>query len=438
MTTPWALLGLALIPVLILLDRWRKRPQPVVWPSLLLWREVGPGEAPRKRRLDPLLLLECLAVALLSFAAAGPRLAAGAAPRTVVVHLDTSPRMGARLPDGRTALEATRAELERIRRQLAPGDVWRLVEGDFTPPETGDLRILATNRPDVEGQGYLVVGRAPAGPNVGISAVDATGFAVRRERGDDPVAVSVDGTRMEVRPDTWVESAASTSIRILEPNVLAADDAVAIRPLQLKVRLDSESPLVLAALRVGIAADVGEPADLVLVTTGGAPVGPVRGSRCIAAPGLFDGLFLDDCIWEGARGVREPGLLASGDWTLARWSDARTLWLGLPVDREWDEHGTLALVIERAKRERARARLRDGEVIVGDRALSPAPGFVETAGVDRPWDGALPRVAATGAGAFALRALLAVAAAAVLCVYAFRVAERRRARALPSTPTTPP
>ena len=422
MSAPWALLGLLLIPLLILLERWRRRPQPVVWPSLLLWRTLGPGEAKRKRSIEPLLVMECVAVALLSLAAAGPSFAAGVGSRLVVVHLDTSPRMGALLEDGRTALEATRAELARIRAALAPADEWRAFEGVDFPPTTGDIRILASNRPDAEGE--LVVGRAPAGANIGIDAIDATGFAVRRESGAEPVRVQVDGQQMIVQPNRWVKTAVAEEVRILETNNHPGDDIVRVRRLRLKVRTDAESPLVLAALQVGVPTDVGEPADLVLVTTGGSPVGRVRGRACIAEPGLFDGLFLDDCRWDGVRGSKQPGLLRAGEWTLARWQSANTLWLGLPVDREWDEHGTLALVVERAKRERARSLLQQDEVLVGDRAVSPAPGFIETAAVDRPWDGTLPPVEATREGLFALRALLAVAAAIVLVVYGLQLTQR--------------
>lgn len=422
MSVPWALLGLLLIPLLILLERWRRRPQPVVWPSLLLWRTLGPGEAKRRRSIEPLLVLECVAVALLSVAAAGPSFAAGVGSRLVVVHIDTSPRMGALRQDGRTALEATRAELARIRAALAPADEWREFEGVVLPPTTGDIRIVASNRPDA--QGVLVVGRAPAGSNIGIAAFDATGFAVRREAGAEQVRVQVDGKQMTVQPNRWAKIEVATEVRILEPNNHPGDDVVRVRRLRLKVRTDAQSPLVLAALQVGVPVEVSEPADLVLVTTGGSPVGRVRGRECIAEPGLFDGLFLDDCRWEDVRGSKQPGLLRAGEWTLARWQTANTLWLGLPVDREWDEHGTLALVIERAKRERARSLLQAGELLVGDRAVSPAPGFIETAGVDRPWDGTLPSVEATREGLFGLRALLAVAAAIVLVVYGLQLTRR--------------
>jgi len=423
-SVPWALLGLLLIPLLILLERWRRRPQPVVWPSLLLWRTLGPGEAKRKRSIDPLLVMECVAVALLSVAAAGPSFAAGVGSRLVVVHIDTSPRMGALLEDGRTALEATRAELARIRAALAPADEWREFEGVDLPPTTGDIRILASNRPGAQGE--LVVGRAPAGSNIGIAALDATGFAVRRESGAERVRVQLDGKQMTVQSNRWVKIGVATEVRILEENNHPGDDVVRVRRLRLKVRTDADSPLVLAALQVGVPVEVAEPADLVLVTTGGEPVGRVRGRECIAEPGLFDGLFLDDCRWDGVRGSKQPGLLRAGEWTLARWQSANTLWLGLPVDGEWDEHGTLALVIERAKRERARSLLKAGEALVQGRAVSPAPGFIETAGVDRPWDGTLPPVEAKREGTFALRALLAVAAAIVLVVYGLQLAQGTR------------
>ena len=41
LTWPWALLGLLAIPVLVWLDRRRRRPRATPWPSLLLWRGVA-------------------------------------------------------------------------------------------------------------------------------------------------------------------------------------------------------------------------------------------------------------------------------------------------------------------------------------------------------------------------------------------------------------
>ena len=398
------------------------------WPSLLIWRALGEDLGEKKRSVDPLLLLECAAVLLVTLAAAGPSVEGGRGGRKVVVHLETGPRTGALLDDGRTVLEATRAELERIRGALASEDEWIVHEMERVdaPPASGDIRILATNRPDVEGPGLMVVGRAPTLPNIGFAAVQVEGakigFTVRRDCGDGPVQVLVAGKAMRVEPGQWVTIEGVTAVRLTTPNCLAGDDALRLRAIELNIRLDSESPLLRAAMRVGLPATPGEPADLALVTKGGTLISdPVRGADCIAEPGLFDDLFLDECRWQGVRGVREPGLLRWGEWTLARWVDERTLWIGLPVDREWDDYGTLAVLLERAKRERVEAMLAPGEALVGDAIVSPAPHFVDTRGVDRPWDGTLPDIAPSGEGRFDLRALLAIAAALVLAVYLLRL-----------------
>jgi len=425
---PWALLGLLLIPLLLWLERRRRRPRPVVWPSLLLWRALGETVRERQRRIEPLLLLECAAVLLLTLAAAGPQFRTGVAGRLVVVHLETGPRTQARRQDGRTVLEATRVELDRIRAALAPEDEWVVheVERAIAPHATGDIRILATNRPDIEAKGAIVVGRAPAFGNVGFTAVrvvgDRLGFSVWSETAAT-VVVDLGQTLSEVDPGHWNDIEFVPGLRIVTPNNYDGDDHVALRRVRLKVRTDSESPLVEAALRVGVPAEPGEPADLVLETQGGTRIPErVRGSDGVAAAGLFEGLFLDECIWEGARGREdagreEPGLLAWRKRSLARWTDERTLWLGLPVDRAWDEYGTLALVLERAKRHRARALLGEGEALVGDAIARPAPRFVETHGVDRPWDGKLPDVEPRGSGVFNLRALLATLALVTLLAY---------------------
>jgi len=432
---PWALLGLLLIPVLLWLERRRRRPRPVVWPSLLLWRALGETVRERDRRVEPLLILECAAVLLLVLAAAGPRLVAGVAGRRVVVQLETGPRTLARLADGQTVLDATRAELDRIRSALAPQDEWIVHEVDHAvaPPAVGDIRILATNRMGMESPGVVLVGRAPHGGNIGFSAVhvagDRVGFAVRSEMGDAPVTIRAGDRALRVAPDRWTEIAFAPELRITTPNNYGGDDTIVLRRVRLKVRIDSESPLVEAAMRVGLSAEPGEPADFVLVTQGGTPLPEtVRGSDCVVERGLFEGLFLEECNWEGVRGTREPGLLTWRTWGLARWSDERTLWLGLPVDRAWDDYGTLALVLERAKRLRARSLLAPDEALVGDAIARPAPRFVETAGFDRPWNGELPRAEPKGAGVFELRPVLATLALLVLAAY-FRLLARLKRQA---------
>ena len=104
-TWPLALLGLVLIPLLILLDRWRRRPRARVWPSLQLWRAVEGLDAPSKRRVQPLLLYECAAVLLLALAAAGP-VVSGAERHTIIVLLDRGPHMLAMRNDGDSAFGA--------------------------------------------------------------------------------------------------------------------------------------------------------------------------------------------------------------------------------------------------------------------------------------------------------------------------------------------
>ena len=102
----WALLGIA---ILILVQRYRRRPRARVWPSLVIWRTVvGEATPSKKRRRDPLLFLECAALALLALAAAGPRFDSTGAGRTVVVLFDEGPHMDARRGD-QTVREASSA-----------------------------------------------------------------------------------------------------------------------------------------------------------------------------------------------------------------------------------------------------------------------------------------------------------------------------------------
>ena len=112
---------------------------------------------------------------------------------------------------------------------------------------------------------------------------------------------------------------------------------------------------------------------------------------------------------------------------LAAWLElGRTLWLGMPLDSDWDEHGTLAVLIERAKREMAGAALLPGEALVGDAIARPAPGHVWTKGIDRPWDGTLPEQSQTAEETVGLRLLLGLLAALVLMLYLLQLSAVRR------------
>jgi hypothetical protein len=326
--------------------------------------------------------------------------------------------MHARRADGRTALEATDAEIARMGRVRTHDVRGGLVEAAAALPPA-DLRVLATDREGVEGAGYLVVGRAADGWNVGIDAIEVKGdrlwFAAATDAA--PREVTVNGQRVET--GKGYEIPFTATLEATDPDNYDGDDRFALRRLSVGVRDETGSTLVRAALSVGTPVREGD--DLVLVgETGGETV---RGSDCVARD-IFEGLFLDECLWAGVRTREGDGILTWRGRAVAAWLDERTLWLGMPVDREWDDNATLAVLVEKAKRKRAEALLAEGEVIVGDAACSPAPGLVWTKGVDRPWDGRLPEPGGHAAGRTALRAALALAAALVLALYLRAIVRR--------------
>jgi len=427
--TPWALLGLALVPVLVLLERRRRRPRARTWPSLLLWRAIGAVAAPRRRRLDPLLLAECIAVVLASLAAAEPRLAPARGDRgEIVVLLDDGPHLDARRADGTTARAATRREIARI---PAPVRVVA-VQGDLAAAAAAlPDAIVATTRPDPGLGDRVVLGLAPQGRNVGIAAVavedDRLWFALATDGDTRQARVRLGREERVVPIGEGITTARVDAIEVLDPDNYDGDDTCRLRPVRLGARDETGSRLVDAALtKAGLPTVPGN--DLVITTRGGAPLaGVVRGSDCIAHGDLFAGLLLDECEWRDPRAGEDGGaLLSYRGRALAAWRDARTLWLGLPVDREWDDHYTLAVLIERAKRARVLAGLGAGEALVGEAIAAPAPAFVDTRGVDRPWDGTLPPAGAGAPAPFPLRPLLGWGAVAVLAAYLVLLARADR------------
>jgi len=423
---PWALAGLLLLALLILLDRWRRRPREMTWPSLQLWRAVTEIPSAARRRVDPLLIMECAAVALLSLGAAGPAVAAR--ERWIYVARDVGPHMQARRADGRTALEATDAEIARMGKVEVHDVTGSLLEAAAAMPPA-DLRVLATNREGVEGEGYVVVGRAADGWNTGIDAIEVK----RKDKASIWFAVATDGASREVTVNgRKVETGRAYEIPfgaalrhdhpprlwIEEADNYGADNDFELALFFLGVRDETGSKLVRAALAAGLRTKPGD--ALVIASERGTET--VRGADCVAS-GIFEGLFLDECAWEGVATREGPGILTWHGRAVAAW-EGNTLWLGLPVDREWDDNATLAILIEKAKRKRAEALLKPGEVIVGDAFCSPAPGLVWTKGVDRPWDGRLPETRGRASGRTALRAVLALAAAAVLVLYLRAIVRR--------------
>ncbi len=194
---PLALLGLAAVPILILLDRIRRRPKRTLWPSLAVWQTVaGTAETKRRRAFDSLLLIECAAAALLALAAAGPLLPGETAVRRVAVLFDEGPHMGA---EGVRA--ASLREWEHLKDALDDGDIiveFRTVDDVAAaaarlPPV--DMRVVVTDRPEVSGPNLIVIGRTARGPNVGIDAVELNGgelwFALGADGDKKPAPVRV-------------------------------------------------------------------------------------------------------------------------------------------------------------------------------------------------------------------------------------------------------
>jgi len=413
---PGALFGLALLPALWLLRRWRDRPRDLTWPSLLLWERAAAGGTAARRSVDPLLVLESIAVLVLVLAASGPVLGARTALR-VVVHVDEGPHMDARRSDGRTAREATRAEIERLRAAAGrAADEAAVVEVPWRGGPAGGP--IATGRDVPGGFGY-----AAEGFNLGIGAVDVRDgrlwFTVETDGPPRTVRVRVAGEPREVRTGRGVEAPFTEggAVRILTPDNYDGDDEVVLRRARPVARDETGSrevktAMFLAGLRA-VEGDVdGGETDLVVRRARGEVVAEVvPGRECVARSALFAGLALDECVWREPREAAGAPALTWRGRTLASFQDG-VLELGPAVDRPWDEHGTLAVLVERALRAAVHARLGPGAALAGEAVARPAPRFVDTRGVDRPWDGSLPQAAREGG--IALRTPLALAGVAAL------------------------
>ena len=431
---PLALLGLATVPILILLDRIRRRPRRTLWPSLAIWQTVaGAAEPTRRRAFDSLLLYECTAAALLSLAAAGPLLPGETAGRRVAVLFDEGPHMAAK-----GVREASLREWERLKDALDENDriiEFRTVDDVATaaaklPPV--DLRVVVTDRPGIDAPNLVVIGRTGGGPSKGIDAVELNGdvlwFAVATDGDSRPTPVRVGDLMVMATPgqgDTVPFRGDRVRIEMITMDGYKPDNSCVVERIRIPVKDETGSRFVRAALfGAGLKAVPGS--ELVITREGGTEIPElVRGSECIATiPGLFDDLMLEDCVWHGANAREGEALLTWRGRTIAAWLDERTLWLGMPVGRDWDDHGTLAVLIERAKRATAE-RLADGAAIRGDAYVRPRPGFVSTVGVDRDWDGVLPPPSSRAVESSALRTALALFAALLLAFYARAIVRQR-------------
>jgi hypothetical protein len=187
----WALGGLAALPAIVLLHRRRRRPAPVVVPSLLfLEGEPAAPEAPERVRLDLDLLLALAAAALLALAAAGPRVALGAREVVVRVVLHDGPWGGVRRADRLLAQDAddegvrirdlaeaagARVEfahvrgddaraLEAVREGAASLRVW--IRNRPLASEPPDVRTVLVASPAARNVGLVAAGLEPAGPSL--------------------------------------------------------------------------------------------------------------------------------------------------------------------------------------------------------------------------------------------------------------------------------
>ncbi|MCZ6786419.1 MAG: BatA domain-containing protein [Planctomycetota bacterium] len=431
---PLALLGLAAVPILILLDRIRRRPRRTRWPSLAIWQAVvGVAEPTRRRAFDSLLLYECAAAALLSLAAAGPLLPGETAGRRVAVLFDEGPHMAAK-----GVREASLREWERLKDALDDNDriiEFRTVDDLATaaaklPPV--DMRVVVTDRPGIDAPNLIVIGRTSGVPGVGIDAVELNGdelwFALGADGDVEAFPVRIGGQTIEVRPGegrTVPFHGDTVRIQVMQNDAYAADNICDVERIRVPAMDQTGSRFVRAAL-FGAGLKAGPGSELVITREGGTGIAElVRGAECIATiPGLFDDLMLEESVWRGVKAREGAGLLAWRRRTIAAWVDERTLWLGMPVGRDWDDHGTLAVLIERAKRATAE-RLADGAAIRGDAYVRPRPGFVSTAGVDRDWDGVLPPPGNRAVESSALRTALALLAALLLAFYVRAIVQQR-------------
>jgi len=147
---PYALLGLGLIPLIILLRLWRLKPITVIVPSLLLWEKIPqtPPERTAARRINFVLslIIHVLAVTSLVLALSQPvKAKEHSLPQEITIIFDNSVGMKALTRDGSTRWEkATRHLLELLDRMLPEQPI-----SLFTT--VGENRIIKSDVPGIKG-----------------------------------------------------------------------------------------------------------------------------------------------------------------------------------------------------------------------------------------------------------------------------------------------
>ena len=278
--TPYALLALLALPILVWLHRRRLQGALVDVPSLLfLDPEPAEATAPQRRRFDAELALALAAAGCLALAAAGPPAAVGAPKPVVRVVLDASPAMEAKaIPTSKSPREQAEAVLAAlgltdsiVRARGKPTDLLAAARR-----EKADVRIVVSDRainpspPDVHVAAY---GDPPA-ENAGIIAAsvaerqDGSHLLVTvwnhspRERacrltaldwvpeGDPPVGgekrdavlrIPADSARSQQLPLGM--RAARVEVRVGE-DALRADDLILLEARPLRVEFSERVPAV--------------------------------------------------------------------------------------------------------------------------------------------------------------------------------------------------
>lgn len=251
--SPWALVGLAALPVLWWLHRRLRRPPVRALPSLMfLLDEHELRSLPRGRRFDAELFLALAAAALLAFAAAGPLLVRGSARRVARVVVAGGAPAATRAAAIQETLDAIRAAADEIIVVAEP------TGGDPGGGRPGDATLLAAARVGEASVRYVISDRGPREEVddvtwIALGAPDAVNQGI--------VAVSVGGTDRE--PALFV-------------NVIN-DGAEPVR-LSVHVQGDAASQQVALAVPAGALRPVQIPADprtrrlaIELRAVGGAP-----------------------------------------------------------------------------------------------------------------------------------------------------------------------
>jgi hypothetical protein len=175
-TQPAAWWALLLGLVFVLLSSYRRRPDAVEVSSVLLWKRIPPRTPPLRRvrapRLSALFWIQLATLAVLVGSCAGPVWFRRGTAAPVVYAVDARPSWETRLRDGRTRLEAIRAQTGRMDVALPPRDpdpwlaIWRAQAEARSVP--GAKIVWVSDRPPPAGwrpDGQIIV--ADDAPNMG-------------------------------------------------------------------------------------------------------------------------------------------------------------------------------------------------------------------------------------------------------------------------------